>query len=117
MKYHDYDAISGVIVTVIVLATLAIILAVLTAGCVSLEYTDGKEKLKVFSLLKSVEGLQAGRDGKKFYIVIDKTHTHDPTRPIADLMEQVDKLYGMGLRYDPDWRSPLMPDAILDPQE
>jgi hypothetical protein len=83
---------------------------ILLHGCVSLEYTDGKEKLKVFSLLKSVDGLQAGRDGKKFYIAIDKTYTHDPTRPIADLMKQVDTLYGMGLRYDPDWRSPIHPD-------
>jgi hypothetical protein len=117
MTHYDYDAITKVTLAVIILTTLAIILAVLTAGCVSLEYTDGKEKLKVTSLFKSVDGLQAGREGEKFYIVIDKTYTHDPAGAITDLMEQVDKLYGMGLRYDPDWRSPLMPDAILDPQE
>ena len=94
---------------------LLVILAalVLLAGCVDIRYTAeaGKEDLRVRTLFKSLDGLWAERDKEEgFSIVIDKTYTHDPMRGIAELLGTIDDLYGIGIRYDPEWRSPIMPE-------
>ena len=86
---------------------LLIILAatVLLSGCVSVSYhadTTG-ENLEVKTFFKSIDGLWAERDEENgFSIVVDKTYTHDPMRGITELLETIDELRGMGLRYDPD---------------
>ena len=89
------------------------VLLVLTPGCVSISYTqeNGKENLEVKTLFKSLDGLWAERDKETgFSIIIDKTYTHDPMRAVAELMETYQELQSMGIRYDPDWRSPMIQD-------
>ena len=84
---------------------------VILAGCVSIEYTQNgqTETLVVKTLFKSLDGLAAERDAEGFGIIIDKTYTHDPMRAVGELLETYEQLYGMGLRYEPEWRSPLLP--------
>ena len=102
---------NNLIALMIVVLTLSIILAI-TAGCVSISYTSeqGRENLEVKTLFKSLDGLWAERGDDGFSIIIDKTYTHDPARGLAELLGTIDELRGMGLHYDPDWRSPLMPE-------
>ena len=81
----------------------------LVQGCASIEYTNGSEIMKVRTLWKSLDGLLAQREG--FSIVIDKTYTHDPLRAVGELMDNYQKMYDMGLRFEPGNRpSPLEPE-------
>jgi len=88
-------------------------LCIFTGGCVSISYEaeNGKENLQVRTLFKSLDGLWAERDGDAgFSIIIDKTYTHDPLRAIQELLQTYESFSNMGLRYDPEWRSPILPD-------
>jgi hypothetical protein len=87
-------------------------LVVWLSGCVSIDYTNGQETLEVNTLFKSLDGLWSSRDENGFSLIIDKTYTHDPLRGISELLETYQKLYGMGLRYDPGWRSPDGPPQL-----
>lgn len=93
----------------IVIAVLTLML--LLTGCVSVEYhrTASTEDLKVTTFLKSLDGLYSNRDETGFEIIIDKTYSQNPLEGIEDLLEAWKELQMMGLRYDPTWRSPLMP--------
>ena len=95
-----------------IIAVIIIVLSI--AGCVSINYEAqaGRETLQVKTLFKSLDGLWAERDGETvFSIIIDKTYTHDPIRAIAELLETYEELSNLGIRYDPDWRSPIQPDG------
>lgn len=89
---------------------LMILLALLT-GCVTVEYhrSDVAEDLVVKTLFKSLDGLYSSRDELGFEIIIDKTHTKNPLDGLTELLDAWGELQTMGLRYDPDWRSPLLP--------
>jgi hypothetical protein len=100
--------------TLIMIILLWILVACILAqvtGCVSVEYhrTDTTEDLKVTTFLKSLDGLYSNRDETGFEIIIDKTYSQNPLEGIEDLLEAWKELQTMGLRYDPDWRSPLLP--------
>lgn len=97
--------------------TIAVfIVALILAGCVSVKYDrtggpdSGEEHLSVTTWFKSLDGLYADRGSDGFEIIIDKTYSEDPFEAIAVLLDQIAELQGMGLRYDPDWRSPLDPN-------
>ena len=83
-----------------------------TSGCAYITYTatGDNETLEIKTLWKSLDGLAAGRDGEDFTIIIDKTNTHDPLAGLAELIELYNEVTDMGLRYDPEWRSPLIPE-------
>lgn len=106
---RTYNNLIAVLVVFLILGLMLLVLG----GCVSVEYKadSSGENLQVKTLFKSIDGLWAERDTEGgFSIVVDKTYTHDPMRGITDLLGTIDKLRGLGLRYDPDWRSPLMPE-------
>ena len=81
-------------------------------ACSSIDYEqeDGKERLQVKTLWKSLDGLRSDRDKESFNLIIDKTYTHDPLRAIADLLKTYEQLHDMGVRYDLNRLSPLRPD-------
>ena len=86
------------------------ILCAISSACVSVDYhaDSTTEHLEVKTLFKSIDGLWAERNESGFSIVVDKTYTHDPMRSLAELLEMIDELYGMGIRIDRDFRSPLL---------
>ena len=96
----------------IVVVILSVMVAML--GCASVEYTANRqaqtETLEVKTLFKSLDGLWSERGDNGFRLVIDKTYTHDPMRGITELLKTIDELRGMGIRYDPSWRSPVDPN-------
>ena len=78
------------------LLLLTVIMAVVLGGCVYAKYggtpKTGQENFKLISVMKSVDGLSAGRVGKDFKIDIDETHSKDPS---ANLLEIIKIIYGI----------------------
>lgn len=107
MNRRWFDNFLAVCVVILILAGM-----MLSAGCVSITYDQqaGVEHLEVKTLFKSLDGLMSERDQEGFSILIDKTYTHDPLRAIAELVDIYEELNTMGVRYDPEWRSPIDPN-------
>jgi len=62
------------------------LIMLLLGGCVRATYhaSQGEEDFKLWSVLKSVDGLAVDREGKDFSLDIDKTHTLEVERRNAE---------------------------------
>jgi len=98
-QYEDVIRRSAFIFIVVTIAIFILLLQ----GCVYATYNaeQGKESLKVISLLKEVDGFSADRNAEEFNIEIDKTRGDDPFEGLADLLDSWNELQSMGLYYSP----------------